>query len=64
MKILLDRLKQEEFDDALKSTDLEESLRDDLPGVRLYLELIDEAGDMLASITSFTAGDLTKKICF
>ncbi|PKG81568.1 methyl-accepting chemotaxis protein [Colwellia sp. 75C3] len=61
---LLDKLKQEEFDDALKSTDLAESLRDDLPGVRLYLELIDEAGDMLASVTSFTAGDLSKKTAF
>ena len=61
---LLDQLKQEEFDDALKSTDLEESLRDDLPGVRLYLELIDEIGDMLASVTSFTAGDLSKKAAF
>ena len=61
---LLDKLKQEEFNDALKSTDLAESLKDDLPGVRLYLELIDEAGDMLASITSFTAGDLSKKADF
>ena len=64
LETLLDRLKQEEFNDALKSTDLAESLRDDLPGVRLYLELIDEAGDMLASITSFTAGDLSKKNAF
>lgn len=64
LEALLDKLKQEEFDDALKSTDLAESLRDDLPGVRLYLELIDEAGDMLASVTSFTAGDLSKKAAF
>ena len=60
LEALLDRLKDEEFADALKSDDLEESLRDDLPGVRYYLELIDEAGDMLASITSFVAGDKTK----
>jgi methyl-accepting chemotaxis protein len=64
LETLLDRLKQEEFNDALQSTDLEESLKDDLPGVRLYLELIDEAGDMLASITSFTAGDLSKREAF
>ena len=61
---LLDRLKEEEFADALKSVDLEESLRDDLPGVRYYLELIDEAGDMLASITSYVAGDSTKVAAF
>ncbi|MCP5079749.1 MAG: methyl-accepting chemotaxis protein, partial [Psychromonas sp.] len=60
LEILLDSLKEEEFADALKSTDLEESLQDDLPGVRYYLELIDEAGDMLASITSFVAGDVSK----
>jgi len=64
LETLLDRLKQEEFNDALRSTDLRESLKDDLPGVRLYLELIDESGDMLASITSFTAGDLSKKSAF
>ncbi|QLE87106.1 MULTISPECIES: methyl-accepting chemotaxis protein [Shewanella] len=64
LESLLDSLKQQEFDEALNSTELEESLRDDLPGVRLYLELIDESGDMLASITSYTAGDLTKKAAF
>jgi len=64
LETLLDRLKDEEFNDALKSTDLRESLNDDLPGVKLYLELIDEAGDMLASITSFTAGDTSKKAAF
>jgi len=61
---LLDRLKDEEFADALKSDDLEESLRDDLPGVRYYLELIDELGDMLASITSYVAGDKSKVDAF
>lgn len=61
---LLDKLKQEEYNDALESTMLEESLQDDLPGVRLYLELIDEAGDMLASVTSFAAGDPSKKSAF
>ncbi|WP_193755601.1 HAMP domain-containing methyl-accepting chemotaxis protein [Psychromonas sp. psych-6C06] len=61
---LLDRLKEEEFADALKSIDLEESLKDDLPGVRYYLELIDEGGDMLASITSFVAGDVSKVEAF
>lgn len=64
LEVLLDSLKDEEFTDALKSTDLEESLEDDLPGVRYYLELIDEAGDMLASITSFVAGDLSKQEAF
>lgn len=64
LEALLDRLKDSEYADALKSTDLRESLKDDLPGVRLYLELIDEAGDMLASVTSFTAGDPTKKADF
>jgi methyl-accepting chemotaxis protein len=64
LEILLDRLKEEEFNDALQSTDLKESLKDDLPGVRFYLELIDEAGDMVSSLTSFTAGDLSKKRAF
>lgn len=64
LETLLDSLKEEEFADALKSVDLEESLKDDLPGVRYYLELIDEGGDMLASITSYVAGDITKVDAF
>ncbi len=64
LETLLDKLKEEEYNDALSSTDLQESLNDDLPGVRLYLELIDEAGDMLASVTSYSAGDLSKKAAF
>lgn len=61
---LLDQLKDEEFNDALQSNDLEESIRDDLPGVRYYLELIDEAGDMMASITSYISGDRSKVDAF
>jgi methyl-accepting chemotaxis protein len=60
LEVLLNRLIAEEFNDALQSTDLEESLRDDLPGVRYYLELVDEVGDMLASISRFVAGDVSK----
>ncbi len=58
---LLDQLKDEEFNDALKSTDLQESLNDDLPGVRYYLELVDQAGDMLSSIIKYVAGDASRK---
>ncbi|OCQ20958.1 chemotaxis protein [Pseudoalteromonas luteoviolacea] len=53
---LLDSLKEQEFNDAMKSSDLQESLNDDLPGVRYYLELVDEAGDMIAAIISHTTG--------
>ncbi|MDN3684536.1 hypothetical protein QW180_16870 [Vibrio sinaloensis] len=44
MEDLLDKLKDEEFADAYNTTDLSESLNDDLPGVRYYLELVDEGG--------------------
>ncbi|EPJ46073.1 MAG: hypothetical protein OFPII_22900 [Osedax symbiont Rs1] len=64
LEALLDKLKEQKYSDALSSTDLQKSLNDDLPGVRLYLELIDEAGDMLASVASYTAGDLSKKAAF
>lgn len=60
LEVLLDQLKEQEFNDAMQSIDLEESLRDDLPGVRFYLELIDEAGDMMSSIGSYLAGDVSK----
>ncbi|MGF1753478.1 methyl-accepting chemotaxis protein [Vibrio makurazakiensis] len=53
---LLDKLKEQEFNDAYKTTDLNESLNDDLPGVRYYLELVDEAGDMIASLNAYIRG--------
>jgi methyl-accepting chemotaxis protein len=39
-------------------------LKDDLPAVRFYLELTEDVGDMVSSLTSFTAGDLSKKAAF
>ncbi|KAF7783725.1 methyl-accepting chemotaxis protein [Pseudoalteromonas rubra] len=61
---LLDKLKEQEFNDAMQSSDLQESLNDDLPGVRYYLELVDEAGDMIAAIISHTNGDAGAKAEF
>ncbi|WGV98585.1 HAMP domain-containing methyl-accepting chemotaxis protein [Vibrio sp. YMD68] len=54
---LLDKLKDGEFADAYKTTDLSESLNDDLPGVRYYLELVDEGGDMISSLNAYIMGD-------
>ncbi len=64
LEVLLDKLKDEEFADALNSTDLRESLEDDLPGVRYYLEMVDEAGDMLNSLTKYVAGNPNEKLAF
>lgn len=55
---LLDDLKEQEFEDALKTTDIQEAISDDLPGVRYYLEMIDESGDMLASLTEYMTGEV------
>ncbi|WP_193755534.1 response regulator [Psychromonas sp. psych-6C06] len=54
---LLDSLKEQEFKEALNTTNLQEAIQDDLPGVRYYLELVDEAGDMLASLSDYVAGE-------
>ena len=54
---LLDSLKDQEFTEALNATSIEEALQDDLPGVRYYLELVDEAGDMLASLSEYVGGE-------
>lgn len=64
LEALLDQLKEEEFNDALKSTNLRESLKDDLPGVRYYLELIDELGDMLLALNGYIHGDPVKEKTF
>ncbi|MCO7190278.1 MULTISPECIES: methyl-accepting chemotaxis protein [unclassified Pseudoalteromonas] len=64
LESLLDKLKEQEFNDAMQSTDLQESLNDDLPGVRYYLELVDEAGDMIAAIISHTTGNANAEADF
>ncbi|PKG38698.1 response regulator [Psychromonas sp. Urea-02u-13] len=54
---LLDSLKDQEFAEALTATSIEEAVQDDLPGVRYYLELVDESGDMLASLSEYVGGE-------
>ncbi|WP_070965188.1 methyl-accepting chemotaxis protein [Vibrio sonorensis] len=61
---LLDKLKEDEFTDAYKTTSLAESLNDDLPGVRYYLELVDEGGDMISSLNAYIMGDPNAKEAF
>jgi len=54
---LLNEMKEEEIADVGSSNDPNEIINDDLPGVRYYLELVDEAGDMLADLDRFVLGD-------
>ncbi len=54
---LLNTLKEEEVADAGQG-DFEEVLYDDLPGVRLYLELIDEEGDMMSALNDYMRGEV------
>ncbi|MDG3087918.1 methyl-accepting chemotaxis protein [Vibrio hannami] len=58
LELLLDTLKEEEVADAGTSGDFNEVVNDDLPGVRYYLELIDEEGDMMASLNAYMRGEL------
>ncbi|KZN60219.1 hypothetical protein N473_24885 [Pseudoalteromonas luteoviolacea CPMOR-1] len=61
---LLNRLKQEEFDDAMRSGDLQETLADDLPGVKLYFDLFNTQAMMIASLTEYVTGELDEKASF
>jgi methyl-accepting chemotaxis protein len=61
---LLDKLKNEEFNDAYNTTSLSESLNDDLPSIRYYLELVDDAGDMISSLNVYIMGDPDAKEAF
>lgn len=56
LESLLDELKEQEVGDAGSSGDLNEIVNDDLPGVRLYLELIDSQGDMISSLNAYMRG--------
>ena len=64
LESLLDKLKEEEFNEALKTTDINEAINDDLPGVRYYLEMIDEAGDMISSLSAHIYGNSDAEVKF
>ncbi|WP_394247247.1 methyl-accepting chemotaxis protein [Vibrio profundi] len=55
---LLDTLKEEEVADAGTSGSFEEVVKDDLQGVRYYLELIDEEGDMMSALNAYMRGEV------
>ncbi len=61
---LLEELKTEELNDAGTSGDTNEIINDDLPGVRYYLELVDEVGDMLSALDRYVLGDVGAKKTF
>lgn len=64
LEISLTKLKDSEFSDAYNSSDIKESLNDDLPGVRYYMELLDASGDMISSLNEYVLGDVKAKSKF
>lgn len=64
LELLLDSLKQSEIDDVGSQPNIDEIIHDDLPGVRYYLELVDEAGDMTADLIEYIAGVYEAKDSF
>ena len=61
---LLDELKNEQVVAARLAKNVNEVLNQHLASVRYYLELVDEAGDMLADLTRFVLGDENAKYTF
>jgi signal transduction histidine kinase len=64
LETLLDLMKDEEIADVGSTNDPQDVINDDLPGVRFYLELVDEAGDMLADLDRFVLNDTDAKKSF
>lgn len=64
LEALLDEMKEEEISDVGSSNNPQDVIDDDLPGVRFYLELTDEAGDMLADLNRFVLADNDAKRAF
>lgn len=61
LEALLDQMKEEEISDVGSTNNPQDVINDDLPGVRFYLELTDEAGDMLADLNRFVLADASAK---
>ena len=64
LEALLDRLKQEKFQQALKSNNPRRSLDNHLPAVRYYLELVDATSDLLSSLVEYASGEVDSKQVF
>ncbi|WP_051302863.1 ATP-binding protein [Psychromonas aquimarina] len=64
LETLLEQMKNEEISDAGSGSNFVEIVNDDLPAVRYYLELVDQAGDMLAALDRFILGQLDAKRAF
>lgn len=62
LEVKLDMYKEEEFENAQKAVDLKQILADDIIGMRYYLELIDESGDLLRHIIRYVRGDTDAKV--
>lgn len=62
LSIKLDTYKEKEIDDANKVTEIKQLLSDDLPGVRYYLEIHEETGDLLRGISRYVGGNPQAKV--
>jgi len=62
LEYLLEQASQAELRDAIdNSTDIQEVMNDDLPGIRFYLSLVDEAGDLLSDLSEYVTGEAEEK---
>jgi len=61
---LVEKLAEEEFQDSQNTTDIREAQQDDIPGIRYYLELVDESGDMLTELQKYVAGNADSEQAF
>ncbi|SMO92559.1 methyl-accepting chemotaxis protein [Saccharicrinis carchari] len=58
---LLAKLGHEEYNDALRSGDLNESLKDDIPGLIYYFDLQNSVTNMLFSLSEYVSGEVESK---
>ncbi len=64
LEVLLDTLTEKDYREALESSTLEQAISDDIPGLRYYLELLDQSGDMLSSLAEYVAGEVDEQDAF
>ncbi len=64
LEVLLDQLTEKDYREALESSTLEQAISDDIPGLRYYLELLDQSGDMLSSLAEYVGGELDEQEAF
>jgi len=64
LEATLDKAWRQEVADSNMTRDLEEAMNDDIPGLVLYLSLVNKAGDLVTDLNEYVSGETDERETF